>query len=162
MDDINQEFSKAFYPAFTRYGESEVICFFALHPNEKYVAYSKLAVIIWSKELQRRLDSEASPIIVSSVHPGVANTSKDKMPFWLRPFGGLLMKLLFVGPDKGCYTSVIAAASPDVREKAEAYKGAYLAPVGKLTTPSKIARNINLGHELWQTTETFLTRIGLK
>jgi hypothetical protein len=40
------------------------------------------------------------------------------------------MKWFIKDPDEGAYTSVIAAASPDVRK--DAYRGAYLVPsVGK-------------------------------
>jgi len=71
------------------------------------------------------------------------------------------MKLFFTNPTEGSHTSVIAAASPDVRKNAEVYKGAYLEPVGKLTAPSKVAQNAELSHELWATVETFLSSVGL-
>jgi hypothetical protein len=71
------------------------------------------------------------------------------------------MRLFFRSPDEGSRTSVVAAASPKVRNKAELYKGAYLEPVGQLATPSKVAQDAELGRELWTTTETFLTSIGL-
>lgn len=124
-------------------------------------AFSKLAVILWTRELQNRLDAEAAPIIVTSVHPGVADTSKDKLPSLIKPLGFLIMKLFFKNPNVGSHTSVIAAASPDVRKNADKYKGAYLEPVGKVTQPSKVAQNAELSHELWATVETFLSNIGL-
>jgi hypothetical protein len=87
---------------------------------------------------------------------------KDKLPSLMQPVGAMIMKLFFVNPDEGSHTSVIAAASPMVREKPEVYKGAYLEPVGKIATPSKAARNAELSHELWETVEAFVTRIGLE
>jgi NAD(P)-dependent dehydrogenase (short-subunit alcohol dehydrogenase family) len=125
------------------------------------LAFSKLAVILWTRELQKRLDAEAAPVIVTCVHPGVADTSKNKLPSLIKPLGFLIMKLFFTNPNEGSHTSVIAAASPDVRENADMYKGAYLEPVGKVTHPSKVAQNAELSHELWATAETFLSNIGL-
>jgi len=87
--------------------------------------------------------------------------SKDKLPFFIKPIGALVLKLFFKNTKKGAHTSVIAAASAKIRENAEMYKGAYLEPVGTLAVPSKVAQNAELGQELWTTTETFLTSIGL-
>lgn len=35
-----------------------------------FIGYSKLANILYAKELQRHLDAEGAPIIVTSAHPG--------------------------------------------------------------------------------------------
>jgi hypothetical protein len=72
------------------------------------------------------------------------------------------MKWFFKNPDEGAYTSIIAAASPDVRKRPDAYKGTYLEPVGKIYKLGKTARNPQLGPELWKTTEDFLAAIELK
>jgi NAD(P)-dependent dehydrogenase (short-subunit alcohol dehydrogenase family) len=126
-----------------------------------YVAYSKLANILWTKELQKRIDAEGSPIIAISLHPGNPNTSPDQLPSSWRTIGSFIMKLFSRPAHERGYTSAIAAAHPEVRKKADAYKGAYLEPVGKLATPSKVARNPERSKELWETTETFLKSIGL-
>jgi len=58
-------------------------------------------------------------------------------------------------------TSVFAAASKEVRRERERYKGVYLTPVGKVTTPSKYAIDERLATELRQTTEEVLKDLGL-
>lgn len=126
-----------------------------------YAAYTKLAVILWTKELQKRIDAEGAPIIAIALHPGNVSTSADKLPPSWRAFGSLVMKLFFKPAEKGAYTSVIAAASPEVKKKPDAYKGSYLEPLEKIATPSKPACNTELSKELWTTTEVFLTNIGL-
>ena len=123
--------------------------------------YTKFANIVYTKELQRRLDVEGAPIIVTAVHPGSVNTFADRLPPPIRPVGTLIMRWFFAHPDEGAYTSVVAAASPDVRKRPDAYKGAYLEPVGKIFALGKVVRNPELGPELWTTTETFLATIGL-
>jgi hypothetical protein len=71
------------------------------------------------------------------------------------------MKWFFASPDKGAYTSVIAAASRDIKKRPDAYKGAFLDPVGRFYSLEMTVSNWELGPELWDTTETFLASIGL-
>jgi hypothetical protein len=73
------------------------------------------------------------------------------------------MKYFFKSPDEGAYNSVIAAASPRVRQYPEMYKGAYIeGDNGNLAKPSKAAENPETATELWATTEEFLTSIKLQ
>lgn len=70
--------------------------------------------------------------------------------------------LFFRSAEKGSYGSVFAAASPQVREEAKAYKGAYLDPDRKnLKAPNPQVYDQDLANELWQSTETLLTEIGV-
>ena len=70
--------------------------------------------------------------------------------------------LFFRSAEKGSYGSVFAAASPKVREEADAYKGAYLDPDRKnLKAPNPQVYDQDLANELWQSTETLLSEIGV-
>lgn len=80
------------------------------------------------------------------------------------PFGSLLVKILpyFSTPiSRAADASIFAAASPAVRLDAEAFKGAYLVPVGKIARPRKDALDAGLARDLWLTSEKQLTILGL-
>jgi NAD(P)-dependent dehydrogenase (short-subunit alcohol dehydrogenase family) len=122
-------------------------------------AISKLANILYSKELQRRLDVDDIAITVIAVHPGGVGTFYHRLPFQ-RLFKWLL-GFFFLTPDEGAYSAAFAAASPDVRADPLKYKGKFLCPVGILTEVSKQADDLALAKELWQTTESFLESIDV-
>lgn len=121
--------------------------------------HSKLANILWTRELQKHLDSEGIPITTISLHPGPADSFSRRFPF--PRFSGFIVGLFFPSTEVAAYTSVFAAASPIVAADREKYKGKYLTPVGKLTEPSDVAKRPELAEELWVTTEDFLKGIGL-
>ncbi|KAF8903480.1 NAD-binding protein [Gymnopilus junonius] len=127
--------------------------------------YSKLANILHIKELQRRLDSENVNIVCVAVHPGSVWTSGVKSFLSSIPYLGKLIEVVFGSLFKswrqGAYTSVFAAASPEVRQNKDLYKGAYLTPVAKITKPSKSATNAKLATELYDTTESVLKELGV-
>ncbi|KAH8113780.1 hypothetical protein DFH11DRAFT_1597378 [Phellopilus nigrolimitatus] len=142
-EDFNLRWEKDFMGGFKRYG------------------LSKLADMLWSRELQRRLTAEGSNIIVLSVHPGAVltqgNPSTTRCVAWpLRPLYWLLAHTIFESPQSGVATSAIAAASPKVRAEAEKYRAAYLVPPGEVSECSKQAQDDALAGELWETTTGFL------
>jgi len=156
-DDFNRDFSDIGVSSLKRYG------------------MSKLANVLFAKQLQRNLSEEGSSIIVTAVHPGGVNhgsntnlepsaanqellTSVNGM---MRILIEVVTKHIFIPTTKGAYTSVFAAAAPEVREKPEVYKGAYLVPVAKLREASEDATNEELAKELWETTERILSEIGV-
>ncbi|PSR76190.1 hypothetical protein PHLCEN_2v8613 [Hermanssonia centrifuga] len=130
---------------------------------------SKLALISWSKELQRRLVAEDIPIIVTSLNPGGVHTDGNKafaaqQNFVVKNLFLLLSYSAFPSPTKGAYPSIIAAASPEVRANSKAYMGAYLEPsgkIGKSNSPTADCCNEELSQELWTTTEGILKDIGV-
>jgi hypothetical protein len=133
--------------------------------------------------LQRRFDAENIPITAMSVHPG--NVMSGKLPFFrireVRAFMIILpfvdvtegnvklftsltlgrvinwgFSLFFISPHDGGYTPAWAAASRQVSEERDKYKGKYLVPYGVLEEASKDARSEDLARELWDTTEKVL------
>ncbi|KAI0336796.1 NAD-P-binding protein [Cubamyces sp. BRFM 1775] len=130
-------------------------------------ALSKLANVLYAKQLQKKFDFEGIPITVMSLHPGSVNTeglSKDPsmQTFLVGPVIKSLLGWFFVSPSEGAYTSVFAAASPVVKAERDRYKGAWLEPPGKLVTPpTPHAEDKELAEELWKTTETILRSFDL-
>jgi hypothetical protein len=64
--------------------------------------------------------------------------------------------LFFISPHDGGYTPAWAAASRQVFEERDKYKGKYLVPYGVLEDASEDARSEDLARELWDTTERVL------
>ncbi|KAH9897849.1 NAD-P-binding protein [Cubamyces lactineus] len=128
---------------------------------------SKLANVLYAKELQRKLKAEGVPITVMAVDPGsVMTEGVERDPSMQTPIFGPLLKVilrrLFLTPSEGSYTSVFAAASPLVFAERAKYEGAWLEPPGKLgTPPTPHAESTELAAELWKTTETILRSFDL-
>ncbi|KZP08212.1 NAD-binding protein [Athelia psychrophila] len=126
--------------------------------------YTKLANILYSKQLQQRLDADGVPIIVTSLHPGAFMTDGARTVVGAFPMGGFLVfvaSYLFAPVATSGFQSAFAAASPEVRKHAAEYKGAYLVPVGKISQPTADARNPQLALDLWATSEKQLAALGL-
>jgi len=156
-DDFNRDYADMRMAFFKRYG------------------MSKLANSLYARQLQKNLDEEGSSIIVTHVHPGRVNTSSNSKlevsegnsalvssissvtgTLWLA-----VTRTFFSDMSTGAYTSVFAAGSPEVRENAEKYKGAYLVPIAQVAQASEDALDDKLAVELWETTERILQEIGV-
>jgi len=129
------------------------------HHLRPVTGVSKLASILFTKELQRRFNESSIPIIAIAVNPGNVNTFANQL--WFPTITGWLMRIFFQHPDDGALNSVFAAASPVVLEHAEKYKGAYLEPVGVVGEPSKVAQDEGLGRALWDSTAAFMEGMGM-
>ncbi|KAJ8457177.1 hypothetical protein ONZ51_g11684 [Trametes cubensis] len=149
INDFNKDFRDRWRPDMYRY------------------SLSKLANVLYAKELQRKLKTEGIPITVMAVDPGsVMTEGVERNPSMLTPIFGPLLKIvlrrLFLTPSEGAYTSVFAAASPLVSAERAKYEGAWLVPPGKLgTPPAPHAESTELAAELWKTTETILRSVDL-
>ncbi|KAF7794773.1 hypothetical protein EIP86_005911 [Pleurotus ostreatoroseus] len=127
----------------------------------KVYAKSKLANILWTKSLQQRYDFDDIAITCISLHPGgvysegVLGTYKH-LPLGLGWVATKTTKWVLLGAEEGAYTSLFAAASKTVSEKRQEYRATYLVPFGKITTPSSLARDAELGQALWKTTDQIL------
>jgi len=133
-----------------------------------------LANILFTKELQRRLDEQGVPILVLSLDPGNVATGK------LHPLAshhvasaidqGLDGAGRFLGRDseqfksnlspfEGAITPLWAAAHPEPTEDRTKYAGAFVYPWGGLKEPTVQAQNAELAKELWETSEKVLDKI---
>jgi retinol dehydrogenase 12 len=106
-------------------------------------ANSKLANILFTRELARRLDGTA--VTANCAHPGVVRTglSRDLRP--LQRFGLVFARPFFASPERGAGTVVYLASSPEVAGKTGGY---YVRR--QLREPSPAARDDAAARKLWE------------
>ncbi|KAK5043295.1 hypothetical protein LTR13_001066 [Exophiala sideris] len=114
---------------------------------ERY-GQSKLANILWARELARRYPQ----FTVAAVHPGVVNTNllsgATDAPFWARMLFGTMRKVGFIASaETGVKKQLWAAVASDVRS------GQYHEPVGVSGKGSAKATDDELAKRLWEWTE---------
>ncbi|HZR34020.1 MAG TPA: oxidoreductase [Nevskia sp.] len=122
-------------------------------PYKEMDAYgqSKLAVLSFSFELDRRLRRAGLPIIAAAAHPGWSNTNPDQGTALMRFFNGLIAQSAAMG----ALPSLYAAAAPQVQG------GDYYGPGGMKelrghpapAASSEQARDPALAARLWQKSE---------
>ena len=107
---------------------------------------SKLANILFTRELARRLDGTG--VTANCLHPGVVRTGfgRDARP--LMRVGITIAKPFMLSPERGADTIVYLASSPDVAEKTG---GFYVKR--QLREPSAAARDDGLARRLWEISE---------
>ncbi|KAL5525537.1 hypothetical protein ACEPAG_6873 [Sanghuangporus baumii] len=135
----------------------------------KRYAFTKLLVVLWSKELARQLaasNDSGSDILVVCVHPGsVASDGALEGAgrlFW--PLSKLVqwyIRKKFLTPTQAATTVLIAAAQPDLCREKVKYHGAYLLPFGRLANTNKLVADEGLAKDLWILTEKILADEGL-
>ncbi|MFE3758346.1 SDR family NAD(P)-dependent oxidoreductase [Nocardia tengchongensis] len=121
---------------------------------------SKLANLLFVRELRQRLAAEGSTVRAIAVHPGISRTSaglhtetKSGELSW-----NLITRAVGQDADMGAWPSLYAATHPDVPS------GSYVGPGGLLGvkgTPaiartSAMARNDRLARELWLRSEQLI------
>jgi NAD(P)-dependent dehydrogenase (short-subunit alcohol dehydrogenase family) len=115
---------------------------------------SKLANLLFTRELDRRLRSAANGVIGLCSHPGTARTELGKSGtsttnFVMRNFTGVLVR----SSEQGAEALVRACVDPDVRG------GEFFGPrwmafgTPRLETPSRRARNDADAKRLWEISE---------
>lgn len=125
----------------------------------KYQAYAqtKLACLMFTRELQQRLQVAGKRLLSLAAHPGVSETELVRT---LRPWQVLLMRysvgpLLFHSPRLAALPTVLAALSPDVEG------GGYYGPQGFREMKgqpgrahvSRCARDDDAARRLWEVSE---------
>ncbi|KAG8927034.1 hypothetical protein FRC00_002361 [Tulasnella sp. 408] len=122
-------------------------------------AITKLANVLFTRELQSRLDAENVPITCISLHPGLVNT--DGPMNALRTINTGLLAYIFnlflaafgLTPLQGAYTTLFAATSPKIKAEPAKYKGSYLNPFNRLAEVSVYAKDPKLAEDLWACSE---------
>jgi NAD(P)-dependent dehydrogenase (short-subunit alcohol dehydrogenase family) len=125
---------------------------------DRVAAYgrSKLANLLFTYELQRRLAAKGAPTIAVAAHPGGSRTELIRnSPVWVRVPSSILGPLLFQGPDMGALPTLRAATDPDVRG------GQYYGPdgIGEQRGHPKLVQSSNQSHDevlqkrLWTVSE---------
>lgn len=123
-------------------------------PIQAYAA-SKLGNLVYAIELQRRLTADGSAAMSVACHPGwsdtnLATTGPSKTAGRILSWAG---SVLAQPAEKGALPTVLAATS------AKAKPGGYYGPKGfqqfagpvRAITPRRLARNKELGVQLWRT-----------
>ena len=117
---------------------------------------SKLANLMFTYELQRRLAAKHKSTIAVAAHPGVANTELTRyLPAFLRPADRLLLPLGAQSAAMGALPSLRAATDTAVQG------GQYYGPDGigeqrghpKLVASSKQSHDVELQQRLWAVSE---------
>ena len=106
----------------------------------KEYAVSKLANVLFTKELARRLDG--SGVTAYAVHPGVVATD-----VWRRvppPFRWIMKKWM-ITPEEGAQSTLVCATDPELA----AQSGRYYTVGGKEKRPSRLADDTQLAETLW-------------
>ncbi|EHK48753.1 hypothetical protein TRIATDRAFT_191627 [Trichoderma atroviride IMI 206040] len=134
----------------------------ATNPNDytsrkavfKRYGISKLANILFTKELQNQLTQQNSRIIAITLDPGPVATDGGMgvFPGLLKP----VLKLVMKSPAKGALTQLFCATAPEVAREAARYRGQFLNGPGKIAQSSERSRNKELAQSLWKISEEVL------
>jgi NAD(P)-dependent dehydrogenase (short-subunit alcohol dehydrogenase family) len=130
-------------------------------------ARSKLGNILFTRELSRRLllsetvdgeDSASRRVLVNCFFPG--NIATEQMDIWKKylgaPLGWSFKKFFSIAGQTtkdGAATALFLVASDKVKE-GDGIRGEYFIPIAKRSEPSALARDMNLGRELWVSCNT--------
>jgi NAD(P)-dependent dehydrogenase (short-subunit alcohol dehydrogenase family) len=138
------------------------------HPFLQAYGQSKLADLIFSLELQRRLSRIGSPIMSIAAHPGYALTNLQKSgPGGKRSFIMVMSKViepvLSQNAAQGALSTLFAATAEDAKP------GGYYGPDGMFEMkgyPVEVqipaaARDLDVAHRLWAASER-LTRVSFQ
>lgn len=115
---------------------------------------SKLANVLFTRELQNQLTQENSRIIAITLDPGPVATDGGMgvFPGLLKP----VLKLVMKTPAKGALTQLFCATATEVAKEADRYKGQFLSGPGKIAQGSERSRNKELARSLWKISEQVL------
>ncbi|BBY55342.1 SDR family NAD(P)-dependent oxidoreductase [Mycobacterium koreense] len=117
---------------------------------------AKLANLLFTYELQRRLAAANEPTIAVAAHPGASNTELMRnLPAVIRPAAKLVTPLMFQSPPMGALPTLRAATDPQVTG------GQYYGPDGwqqqrgypVLVRSSRQSHDEDLQRRLWAVSE---------
>jgi retinol dehydrogenase 12 len=110
-------------------------------------ANSKLANILFTRELARRLDGTG--VTANCAHPGVVRTGFGREARPLLRLGITIARPFMALPERGADTIVYLASSPDVADQTGGY---YVKRQRR--EPSAAARDAAAARQLWELSET--------
>ncbi|KAH7177218.1 hypothetical protein DER46DRAFT_621196 [Fusarium sp. MPI-SDFR-AT-0072] len=113
-------------------------------------AVSKAAVVLFTQELQGRLQGHNLPITCIAVHPGEVLT--EGVLATNNVVVRAIARASFLTAEQGAANSLFAATATEVKEDALKYKGKFLVPVGKLEEPNPVTRDDRQVKGLWENT----------
>jgi NAD(P)-dependent dehydrogenase (short-subunit alcohol dehydrogenase family) len=112
---------------------------------------SKLANVLWSAELARRI--AGTGLTANCLHPGViASNFSASGPGWMR-VGMKLVTPFLLTPEQGAETSLYLATSPEV----EKVSGKYF-DRRKVVAPDARADDAALGRRFWEISESLVAK----
>lgn len=119
------------------------------YASMKAYSNSKLANVLFTSELARRLEASGSKVIVNSLHPGVVKSNIGRRDnSWIAGIFMTFFQMRAIPTAEGAKTSIYLASSPNV----EGVTGKYF-DESKEKTPSKAAQDEALASRLWQVSE---------
>jgi NAD(P)-dependent dehydrogenase (short-subunit alcohol dehydrogenase family) len=111
-------------------------------------ATSKLANLLFTYELHRRLAARGARIAVNALHPGLVATRLGRDNGWLRVALRNLLRRSLLSPEEGAQTSLYLAASPEV----EGVSGRYFQACAEARS-SEASRDPATAAALWCASE---------
>ncbi|XP_024969927.1 short-chain dehydrogenase TIC 32, chloroplastic-like [Cynara cardunculus var. scolymus] len=108
---------------------------------------SKLANVLHSNELTRRLKEDGAEITANSVHPGAIATNIFRHHSFFSGLANIFGKYVLKNVHQGAATTCYVALHPQI----EGISGKYFVD-SNLTEPSSQANDPQLGHKLWDFT----------
>lgn len=130
--------------------------YIGFQPKNKRYAQSKLALILYGKQLARRYPS----ITTLSIHPGVCNTGLVcGLPFWEKMLFKLWVKAGMLGDEGSAEEASWNVCWGATAEKGRAMvSGGIYEPVGVSVAETEHSTDEVLGEKLWEWTEEQLER----
>lgn len=110
---------------------------------------SKLAVMMFAAELQKRFDEQNIPILSVSINPGTAN-SHGSAPALLKPALRPMFKWMTVTPEKASWSALFFGTAKEARDPK--YKGKYHEPLAVVTAAHPYLEDIKMREALWEAT----------
>ncbi|KAI1178839.1 short-chain dehydrogenase [Nemania sp. FL0916] len=121
-----------------------------------HYGYTKLASLLFTRELQRKFDAEGTPVLCMAPHPGGVGT--DGAARYQGTRDNEAFRTAYK-PAEGALTVLFAAAHPEPALESTKYRGAFLLPFGGWKLDSEMARDKKLAEELWTASEKLLESI---